>query len=72
MDISIPDSISFYTETRRGTLWEWKTYCFPHAVLRALEGEKIRTKLESERAEYCDDCKDFGDPQSYELGSLRR
>jgi hypothetical protein len=73
MDITVPDSVSFYTEEYRNGMWKWGNYCFAHAVLRALESEQIKTKLvESYLSPPCDDCTNFGDPQSHELSSLRR
>ena len=73
MDISIPDSVNLYTEEYRGGKWHWGNYCFPHAVLRALEGEQIKLKLSNDGfVPPCDDCKNFGEPRKHELGSLRR
>jgi len=70
----MPDGVSLYTQEYYGGLWKWCYYCFPHAVLRALEGEKIKMKLTTDDYEIhrCADCRNSGDPQSHELGSLRK
>lgn len=71
MDFTIPDRIEFYTEEVRNKKMVWAIYCFPHAVLRALEGERIQVKLTDDIVWSCDDCQAFGPPQPHELGSLR-
>lgn len=60
--------VVFYS--KRGI--DYHSYCFAHAVLRALEGETIRTRLVEHNLLNCNDCSKFGSPQSHELGSLRR
>lgn len=73
MEITVPDTVAFYTEEYINGKWKWGNYCFAHAVLRALEGEKVKTKLaEVYLVLECDDCLNFGEPQSHELSSLRR
>jgi hypothetical protein len=72
MDIAIPDTVTLYTQEFRSGGWKWGHYCFAHAVLRALEGEQIKMKLESESMR-CDDCDIFGSPNTHDLSiRLRR
>jgi len=76
--VEIPTDVQFYTDGWKPAgegkkQYEYKVYCFPHAVLRALEGEHVKAKVVSEHGRLgCDDCFDFGPPQPHELGSLRR
>lgn len=64
-DISIPSSVTFFTErwTPTGTgknRYDYRAYCFRHAVTRAVSGEHIKTKLVDEYDIIpCDDCKDL-------------
>ncbi len=73
MEITIPSSVVFFTEDWKNKERIFKAYCFPHAVLRALEGERVKNKLTDEYDHVgCDDCLSFGLPQTHDLGSLRR
>ena len=73
MDITIPDNVEFYTETPSPPTWVWRHYCFRHAVKRAMDGEKIKTKLSSEFGVGCDDCLEKASKQSdgYEVNRDR-
>ena len=71
MEIEIPENVNFLTNEWRGGQWHWRHYCFPHAVLRALEGEKIKVSLQHDPFT-CDDCTEFMPPQSHDLSGLRR
>ena len=72
MDISIPDTVTFYTQNPTKDSLNYYSYCFAHAVLRALEGENVRTSLEADSYTKCDDCTSFGKPQYHHLSNLRR
>lgn len=71
MDIEIPENVTMFTQEWRNGQWEWGHYCFPHAVLRALEGEKVKLRMDT-TSWFCDDCKNFGEPNHHDLSSLRR
>lgn len=60
MEIDIPDRVRFRSQTKKSRHWSnprpyMRRYCFTHAVLAVVGGDKVETELDS-HYEGCDVC----------------